>query len=364
MRLRLSSVSLLHAADGLAALAAVVVYLYFASKSTAPQWAELQLALLIGVPLAVRRQWPLAVFVVVVLAQNVATVLQITLEMYLPSAYAAYALGLLVPRRRSLPVLVGALPVTAVALVVGQPWPDDVGLVGAVSVILVASWALGRANRVNRAHRARAERERAERTVEAERRRIARELHDVVAHSLSLIAVKTGTANHVCADLPEVARDALVVAERTSRDTLVEMRRLLGVLRDEDQAAERAPMPGLADLPALVGAARDAGVDVELAAGAPELPDAVGRTVYRLVQESITNVVKHAAPASCRVTIALVDGVAVVEVVDDGPGAPDPLPQGHGLVGMRERVAVYRGALETGNRPEGGFRVRAEVPLG
>ncbi|MBY8853121.1 sensor histidine kinase, partial [Saccharothrix sp. MB29] len=153
--------------------------------------------------------------------------------------------------------------------------------------------------------------------VTEERMRIARELHDVVAHGLSLIAVQAGTAAHVRD--ASVSEEALRVIETTSRGTLVEMRRLLGVLRSEDAAAELAPMPSMADLPGLVSRASLAGVGVDLSVTGA-VPEALGLTVYRIVQESVTNVVKHAAPATCTAAIEVSGSSVSVTVVDDGPG--------------------------------------------
>ncbi|WP_243717496.1 sensor histidine kinase [Actinomadura darangshiensis] len=172
-----------------------------------------------------------------------------------------------------------------------------------------------------------------------------------------MIAVKAGVANHIAGERPGEAREALRVIEATSREALTEMRRLLGVLRDEPDLAP----PGLADLPDMVERVKSAGVRLEVSVSATDLPDGVGLAVHRIVQEAVTNVVKHAAPAKCRVDVRDErDGVRI-EVADDGPGG-GVTSGGHGLVGMRERVAMYGGRLEAGPLPRRGFRVMATIP--
>jgi signal transduction histidine kinase len=211
----------------------------------------------------------------------------------------------------------------------------------------------------------------ARRAVAEERLRLARELHDVVAHSMSVIAVQSGVGAHVAESRPEEAGKALAAIEATSRAALEELRRLLGVLRqDSEPQASLAPVPGLADLEGLLGEVAKAGLAVRLQVeGTPSpLPAGVDLSAYRIVQEALTNVVKHAGPAQAQVTIGYRDQDVTVEVTDDGRGAAAPAGDGrggtgHGLVGMRERVAAFGGDLETGPRPGGGFRVAARLPL-
>ncbi|MET1073509.1 MAG: histidine kinase, partial [Umezawaea sp.] len=306
--------------DVAAAIAATLVYLTFVEITHGPVPFGYVLAFLVGAPLAVRRKWPLAVFAVVVVAQNTATLLHITLEVYTPTLFALYMVAVALPRRRSTLALAGGAAVTAVAVAISEPWPDNLGITVTVLFLMAATWTLGWTTRVRREFVARTAEEEAEHALTEERLRIARELHDIVAHSLTMIAVKAGIANHVADEQPGEARDALRVIETTSRATLVEMRQLLGVLRSSE-GPELSPVPGLGDLPALVERAAMAGVPVALTVtGGEGLPDGVGLTVYRIVQESVTNVVKHAAPAGCAVSIAVGEAVVVVEVVDDGAG--------------------------------------------
>ncbi|WP_433273204.1 sensor histidine kinase [Actinosynnema sp. CS-041913] len=358
----------LYVLDVLAGVVVALVYSGLVQESAGqiavPQWLGQVLAVLVGLPLAARRKWPLAALLVVVTVQNIATIAHITKEPYGPSAFAMFMVASTLSRRRSVPALIFSLVTAVIAILVGEPWPDDIGLAVVVVILLSGTWALGRSTRVRRMYTERAAAEQAARAVADERLRIARELHDVVAHSLSLITVKAGIANHVAATQPEQAQEALQVIETTSRSTLVEMRRLLGVLRSEDSAVELAPMPGLADLPGLVERASLAGVPVTLSVTGGPLPDGVGLTVFRIVQESVTNVVKHAAPARCAVSVEVGESSVRISVTDDGPGERVLAGGGgHGLIGMRERVAVYGGTFSAGPAAGGGFRVSAEVPF-
>jgi signal transduction histidine kinase len=186
---------------------------------------------------------------------------------------------------------------------------------------------------------------------------------------MSVIAVQAGMGAHVIDEQPEQAKQALETISRTSRSTLVEMRRLLGVLRGEDGPRAAAPAPGLDDLDALVEQVRAAGIHVELeVAGrdercSAELPKGIDLSAYRLVQEGLTNVIKHAGPATAKVRVRYGDGAVEIEVTDDGRGgAATNGGGGHGLTGMRERVAVWGGTLDVGPSAGGGYHVRAVLP--
>ena len=353
----------LYALDTVTAVALVVVYLDFARMSEVPSWLGYPVAILVGAPLALRRQRPLLTLGIVLTAQNAATLADITLEPYSATAFAMYMVASACSRRVAVGALAVALGSAWVVVLLSEPWPESGWLSMFIALVVSAAWALGRTTRIRRSYEARDAAEASSKAVAEERLRIARELHDVVAHSLSLITVKAGVAAHVAPSQPEQAQEALEVIERTSRGTLVEMRRLLGVLRSEDAEVELAPMPGMADLPGLVTRASLAGVEVSLSVSG-ELPESLGLTVYRIVQESVTNVVKHAAPAACEVSIAVGEASVVVRVVDNGSGERVLAGGGgHGLIGMRERVAVYGGTFSAGPLAGGGFAVRAEVPL-
>jgi signal transduction histidine kinase len=211
------------------------------------------------------------------------------------------------------------------------------------------------------------EREEAERAaVEEERRRIARELHDVIAHSITLMTVQAGAARLLLAQDPGRAREPVLSVEETGRHALAELRRLLGVIRADDGEAALAPQPGLARLDDLVGQARRAGLPVELAvAGEPRpLPPGIDLTAYRIVQEALTNTRRHAGPAHAHVSVRYGSQALDLEVTDDGRTATAAGDgAGHGLVGMRERVALYDGTFAAGPRPEGGYAVRVRLPV-
>jgi signal transduction histidine kinase len=258
----------------------------------------------------------------------------------------------------------------------GAPARWGIGAAAVPALVLVTSWAAGYA--VDRQQRYTAalhdqilltEREQlaAERQALAEERlRIAHEIHDVVAHTLAVITVQAGVAGHVADEQPAEARRALGSIEETSRGALAEMRSLLTVLRPDKPPPEApTPPPGLADLPALAARSGAAGVQVELiVAGEPQiLAPGADLAAYRVIQEAVTNVLRHADTDRCTVRVVYRPSMIVIEVSDDGCG-PRPRPgSGHGLVGMRERLAMYGGRLASGPRAGGGFQVRAELPV-
>lgn len=242
----------------------------------------------------------------------------------------------------------------------------------------LAGWSLRR-RRVHwaelRARTERLERERAEearRAVTEERQRIARELHDVIAHSMSVIAVQSAVGNHVIDTQPAEARQALAAIEATSRSALTEMRRLLGVLRQEGEPrGSLTPAPGLADLSSLVAQVRDAGLGVwiNVEGKRDSVPPGIDLSAYRVIQEALTNVIKHAGSATATVSICYRDDSVTVEIANQAPAAPDVrlagpgTGSGHGIIGMRERVAVFGGDFAAGPGPDGGFLVRACFPV-
>jgi signal transduction histidine kinase len=214
----------------------------------------------------------------------------------------------------------------------------------------------------------RAERERIERAhlaVAEERARIARELHDVVGHSVSVMTVQASAARRLLRPHQEKEREALLVVEQTGREALAEMRRMVGVLRRPEEAPALAPQPSLEHLDKLVAHAREAGLPVDVRIeGEPEpLPAGIDLTAYRLVQEGLTNAIKHARAGRAEVVIRYGGGHVELTVSDDGTGDGDGDRGGHGLVGMRERVSVYGGELEAGPKAGGGFRLRARLPV-
>jgi signal transduction histidine kinase len=207
--------------------------------------------------------------------------------------------------------------------------------------------------------------ERAQALVAEERARIARELHDVVAHSVSVMVVQAQAGPRLLGK-PELAGTAFESIESSGREALVELRRLLGILRAGDRELAIGPQPGLASLEGLVKQVREAGLPVELQIEGEQLtlPPGVDLSAYRIVQEALTNTLKHAGHAHAQVVVRYSSSTVELDIVDDGGGPPATLNgSGHGLIGMRERAALYGGHLEAGPRPGGGYAVRARLPV-
>jgi signal transduction histidine kinase len=340
------------------------------------------LTLLSTLPLAWRRRQPFDVLIVV----GVASVLLSALHYYVGAGgfgamIALYSVGAhTTERRRSqfglLFTLFGVVIVYATA-------PTGFELGGLISnlVLFSTAWILGDNLQTRRAYVRSLEeravlseaalREEARQAVSAERTRIARELHDVIAHSVSVMVVQAGAARRVLEREPDRAAEAMGSIESTGRQSLNELRRLLGMLRQADgEATGRVPQPSIEHVDVLLDQTREAGLPVELEVeGEPRpLAPGVDLSAYRIVQEALTNTMKHAGPA--RATVRLCYGTDTLELVisDDGRGADCEEAErngtsGHGLVGMRERVSLFGGDLQVGNRPGGGFLVRATLPL-
>ncbi|MEV7804802.1 sensor histidine kinase [Microbispora sp. NPDC088329] len=344
-----------------------------------PDALNLALAASCTLPLALRRQRPFALLVATALPDVGMIVLG-----YSPglSGIGAFVLLYSVAAHRGLALSLAALVVSfatyaAVAGVAPLPvsWTNHV----VVATVMLLCWVCGRAVRLRRAylaelvHRA----DRLERAREAdtraaraeERSRIARELHDVVAHHVSVMTVQAAAARRMLDTKPDVARDALTAIEEMGRTAMAEMRSIVGVLRT-DGPAERGPQPGMHDLPALVDQMREAGLRTQLWIEGERrgLPPGVDLAAYRLVQEALTNSLRHAGPtARAWVTVRHEPNELSIRVEDDGRGTAEESVRvegkGHGLVGIRERVALYGGVLRIGPRTGGGFEVRAHFPL-
>ena len=338
------------------------------------------LALLHTLPLAARRRFPGAVLGLCVASGLAVAALGLSpIVLGLAILVAVYSVAAYGTRSVSLAGLAAAeVGSVAVQLTPGRFQAPTVVSNG---LVIGAAWLLGHFVGVRRAYTARLEERTAElerareelarRAVTEERLRLARELHDVVAHAMSVIAVQSGVGAHVASTQPEEAAKALAAIEVTSRAALEELRRLLGVLRqDSEPQGDLSPVPGLADLDSLLAEVAKAGLGVRLRVeGTPsQLPAGVDLSAYRIVQEALTNVVKHAGPARAQVVVGYRDREVTVEVTDDGRGvgalaSDGRAGVGHGLIGMRERVAAFDGDLEAGPRPGGGFRVAARLPL-
>jgi len=294
----------------------------------------------------------------------------------LPALVAVYTLATLEPRRRALAAaLVAALGLAlARGLLQHKGWSD--GRTAAEPALAVAALFLGWAVSgwrayiaaiEERAARAEASREEEMRhRLDAERLRIARELHDVVAHTIATINVQAGVAAHVIDRQPEAAAHALATIKETSREALRELRNIVGVLRAAGEDDPRGPAPGLAQLDALIATAGQAGLPVRLEITGEQrpLPATVETAAYRIVQESLTNVMRHAGRASAAVKLDYELRDLAIEVSDNGRGIPGATGGGHGIAGMRERASALRGELEAAPRADGGFRVRARLPIG
>jgi signal transduction histidine kinase len=350
-----------------------------------PLWVAYLLALASTLPAAVRRIWPLPVLGVVLAASVTAMAIGTGKDPSVVVAYVLYLVALRYPQRTAAVALAVSLALTTAALVAGDLGVAHASAGGVASrlatsaAVITAGWIIGAAVRQQRAYtaglaeqaerRAQARLAEARRAVTEERLRIARELHDVVAHSLSLIAVQAGVANYVAGARPDEAARALGSIEATSRGALAEMRRLLDVLRDGDSTApELGPAHRLADLGQLITSTADAGVTVhlEVRGSQRDLAPGVGLAAYRIIQEALTNVIKHAHTTACQVVVTYQPDAVSVEITDDGCGAPAgsaPARLGHGIAGMAERASLYGGQFQAGPLPGGGFQVAARLPL-
>jgi signal transduction histidine kinase len=250
------------------------------------------------------------------------------------------------------------------------PDPGGVDLApfqGGVAVVTIVAWLIGMSIRQAQARAEVRRSQAATQTAMAERLRIARELHDVVAHSIGIIAIQAGAGRRVFDTRPDEARDALAAIEATSRETLSGLRRMVTGLRRAELGPEQAPLgpaPGLADIDRLAAMTLDAGVkvDVEWPGSWEPLPADIDLSAFRIIQEALTNVVRHAGTDECRVVINQRDGQLSIEVTDSGRGG-DVTGTGYGITGMRERAALLGGDFSAGPRPGGGFRVAARLPV-
>jgi len=349
-----------------------------ADGPTGPLWFDLPAVVAIVTPLFFRRRFPFGAPIAVGAAVGLTAFVDERLVPkdlipFLAGCAAVFLVGLL--RERRLAIAGIALAIGVEALVAYRDPLKNLSAFIATCIVFGLIWtvafALGRKfEEADEAKKraARAEREREERArtaVTEERARIARELHDVVGHSVSVMTVQASAVRRLLRPEQEREREALLIVERTGREALAEMRRMVGVLRRPEEGPALAPQPSLEHVERLVEQAREAGLSVELRVeGDPQpLPAGVDLTAYRLVQEGLTNALKHAQAERAQVVVRYGDGDLEVTVSDDGRGAGSSDGGGHGLVGMRERVAVYGGELEAGPREEGGYRLRAKLPV-
>jgi signal transduction histidine kinase len=336
---------------------------------------QLLAAAAVSVPLLWRRSHPIPVLALVFAGAVTNSVLvaprQAGFEPFLALVVAYYSLGAHEEERRSLVVLVGSLALGVAPAAVVHRAPGDAA---PLLVWMAAAWIIGRIIRswrsralaLERANRLLEEQRelQAQAAIAVERARIARELHDVIAHNVSVMVVQAGAASRVLEGAQADVRAALDAIESTGRATVDEMRRLLGILRRADDGLALAPQPGLGDLGRLVETVREAGLPVELRVeGDPRvLPPALDLTAYRIAQEALTNALKHAGPTETDVTIRYEPDAVEIDVWN-GISVARPMPgTGHGLLGMRERAALFGGKLDVGPA-DAGWRVRAWLPV-
>jgi signal transduction histidine kinase len=362
-------------------MAGAVVDLHKQGKDPGPRgplWFDVLASVALFLPLFWRRRYPFAAPAAVAVIVGATTIVD---NRFMPHLFIPFLLGMAVaflfgslPDRRQAVAGLGIL-LGVIAIGVHN---DPIGKVGDfiwISMVFTIAWAVGfglgykfREGDEAKERAERAEREREERArlaVAEERARIARELHDIVGHSVSVMTVQAAGVRSLLEPDQEREREALQVVEQTGREALAEMRRLVGVLRRPEEAPALAPQPSLEHLDKLVEQAREAGLPVQLRVeGEPvQLATGLDLTAYRLVQEGLTNALKHARAKHAEVLVRYDDGHVELTVSDDGSGDGGGESGGHGLVGMRERISVYGGELEVGPRPEGGFRLRARLPV-
>ncbi len=345
-------------------------------------WATVLNILLTAAAATLLRRHPLPAFLL-----TFAGAVHLSYDMHTQVIEFGYAAGAIVAlhyvavghRRRTSLAVVGLVAVamayynlsTTPVLFPGPGLHVDNTRVWVLVLLFLVAWLSGNSVRQGRAHAEALRSQATAQAVTAERLRIARELHDMVAHSIGIIAIQAGMGSRVIETQPQEARKALSAIEATSRETLSGLRRMLGALRQAEpgrpqQAAPLDPAPGLADLEELAARTTAAGVRVEVRRRGElgPLPAEIDLSAYRIVQEAITNVVRHAGTTFCWVEVDQREEELAVEITDDGRGAePGARGGGYGLVGMRERVALLHGSLQAGPRPEGGFRVAARLPL-
>jgi signal transduction histidine kinase len=338
-------------------------------------------------PIALRRKYPMPVLVVVTAGLAAATLLGNNVTGAPLLALPLFSVATHYGRRDSAKALVGICVVILVSIAISAAVRSTSANIELNTVLAgAAAWFVGDSLRARRAYvagltqqaeqRQRREMELAQQSIGEERLQIARELHDILAHSLSVIAIQSGVGRHVLDMQPEEARKALAAVETTSRSALDELRRVLGVLRSGDpDGPSFAPAPGIGDVEELLVQCRAAGLEVAYHQHGPVVPmsPSLELSVYRIVQEALTNVTKHAGTAHAAVDITFEAGEVIISVVDEGAlhrnGAvlrPDPGVEGqahHGIIGMRERTAMFGGSLTAEPRQEGGFEVRARLPL-
>jgi signal transduction histidine kinase len=341
-----------------------------------PQWLTASLPILMVVPLWWRRQYPLAVWLLVLTGLVVQTVTSQDsaegLEILAPLAIGSYSVAAYGTRRNAVIGLFALLAGYSVFALEDQNFrggtADALWATAFFGLAMVAAWLVGsfassRREAAEAAAGARHAEELAREAVNVERSRVARDLHDIVSHNLSVVVLQAAGARASSHGQP--ADGALEKIERSAREALSEMRQLLGVLRTAEQSRMLSPQPGLEELGTLVKRVQDAGLPVELRTeeGLTGLPPVIGLSAYRIIQEALTNTLKHAGDARAQVRVARDDEAVTIEVTDNGCGPVSAKEPGQGLVGMRERAVLLGGDLTAGPGKSGGFVVRVRLPV-
>ncbi|HVH62915.1 MAG TPA: histidine kinase [Candidatus Dormibacteraeota bacterium] len=332
--------------------------------------------LLCTAPLLVRKKWPIPVLLIALLGFSIAGNAS-NLAALAGGLTAAVSVGL--DWKHPIVGAVAALVVaTAIAFEFGHGTQTQLPIPPFLAPFLMigAAFLAGRAIS-QRQRQLMLERDRADQiqrdherevlaAAEAERRHIARELHDVIAHSVGVMVVQAGAARHVMDDKPEAARESLAAVEQSGHEAMAELRRLLGVLNEDGEAAPLSPEPRLDRLDALITRIKDAGLPLELSVEGNPRPLSPGLEVaaYRILQEALTNALKYAGGAPTRAVLRYSESAIDVEVADEGKVSAPSAGRGRGLAGMRERVALFGGTIDAGPRPSGGYSVRAHLPTG
>lgn len=361
--------------DGLLACALAAIIFWSAHwlgqvpPRRAIDWPARALMVLTVTPIVVRRVWPIPTLAVITAALVAYFALSYPYgPVFVPFLIAIYTVAAALPFKRS--------AIAAGAAIVAVVIPDAVASMGGSDPLLIitslalwhtwfaAPWVVGAVVRLHHDSVERDREESGQRRAYEERLRVAREVHDVVGHSLAVINMQAGVALHVLDRRPEQSRVALEAIRQSSKDALDELRGTLAVFRRSETEVARRPAAGLAQIDQVIANVTESGrrVELDVTGDRRTLPEGIDLAAYRIVQESLTNVVRHAGPASARVRIVYEPEQVTVEVTDDGAHAPETPSGGHGIVGMRERATAVGGTLEAGPRAEGGFRVLARLP--
>ena len=374
------------------------VYIFPLSIRLVGAWIPLLLAVVVALPVGLRRRDPVGALILALAGCSVIVAVggEINRGPLLPLALTLFTVAATCKRRVAVAGLTASLALLVVQGLIMSFSGRGSGPATGVALILIIAWMIGISAQQRRSYTARVREQVATAAVTEERLRIARELHDVVAHSMTVVAVQAGFGEYVFDHEPGQAREALGAIQHVTREALADMQRLLGVLRQDGtgqpadsqartgrpadgQAPVRqlqlAPAPGLADLDRLVSTTAGAGVRVNVTrtGNHRDIPAMIDQSAFRIVQEALTNVVKHSGASSCRVGVGYEDTGLSVEITDHGGGpaarrdwsltAREPNGTGHGILGMQERVSLCSGEFTAGPLPERGFRVAARFPL-